>query len=57
MREYSLALGVQWMPDPLAGETAPIPFCGSKPVPNAPRSPEANHLADEDNSPMKNTNI
>jgi ferritin-like metal-binding protein YciE len=42
--------------DPLAKETVPNPFGGRNSVLRVASSPEAAHLADAENSPLKNTN-
>jgi hypothetical protein len=43
------------MPDPLARETVPNPFGGRNSILKVFCSPEAAHLADAENLPMKNT--
>jgi 1,4-alpha-glucan branching enzyme len=53
--EYRLVVDGQWMPDPLARETVPNPFGGRNSVLKVANSPEAAHLADAENLPLKNT--
>jgi hypothetical protein len=52
--EYCLLVDGQWMPAPLARETVPNPFGGRNSVLKVANSPEATHLADAENLPMKN---
>jgi len=54
--EYRLVVDGQWMPDPLARETVPNPFGGRNSVLKVANSPEAAHLADAENLPLKNAN-
>ena len=54
--EYCLVVDGQWMPDPLARETVPNPFGGRNSVLKVASSPEAAHLADAENLPLKNAN-
>ena len=54
--EYCLVVDGQWMPDPLAEETVPNPFGGRNSVLKVARSPEAAHLANAENLPLRNTN-
>jgi 1,4-alpha-glucan branching enzyme len=54
--EYRLVVDGQWMPDPLAKETVPNPFGGRNSVLKVANSPEAAHLADAENLPLKNAN-
>ncbi|MGO8696350.1 MAG: glycogen-binding domain-containing protein [Limisphaerales bacterium] len=54
--EYCLVVDGQWMPDPLARETVPNPFGGRNSVLRVASSPEAAHLADAENLPLKNEN-
>jgi 1,4-alpha-glucan branching enzyme len=54
--EYCLVVDGQWMPDPLAKETVSNPFGGRNSVLKVANSPEAAHLADAQNSPLKNGN-
>ena len=54
--EYCLVVDGQWMPDPLALETVPNPFGGKNSVLTVFASPEAAHLADAQNLPLKNSN-
>src|ERR1700683_524436 len=52
--EYCLVVDGQWMADPLATETVPNPFGGRNSVLRVASSPEAAHLADAENLPLKN---
>src|ERR1700743_2953729 len=52
--EYCLVVDGQWMPDPLAKETAPNPFGGRNSVLTVASSPEADPRADATNLPLKN---
>jgi 1,4-alpha-glucan branching enzyme len=52
--EYCLIVDGQWMPDPLARESVPNPFGGRNSVLKVASSPEAAHLADAENLPLKN---
>jgi 1,4-alpha-glucan branching enzyme len=54
--EYCLVVDGQWMPDPLARETVSNPFGGKNSVLTVASSPEAAHLADAQNLPLKNAN-
>jgi 1,4-alpha-glucan branching enzyme len=54
--EYCLVVDGQRMPDPLPRETVPHPFGGRNSILELARSPEAAHLADAENLPLKNTN-
>jgi 1,4-alpha-glucan branching enzyme len=54
--EYCLIVDGQWMPDPRARESVPNPFGGRNSVLHVASSPEAAHLADAENLPLKNTN-
>ncbi len=54
--EYCLVVDGRWVPDPLAKETVPNPFGGRNSVLKVASSPEAAHLADAENLPLKNTN-
>ena len=54
--EYCLVVDGQWMPDPKARESVPNPFGGKNSVLIVADSPEAAHLADAENLPLKNTN-
>jgi 1,4-alpha-glucan branching enzyme len=54
--EYCLIVDGQWMPDPLARETVPNPYGGRNSVLKVAGSPEAAHLADAENLPLKNAN-
>jgi 1,4-alpha-glucan branching enzyme len=52
--EYCLVVDGQWMPDPLAKETVPNPFGGRNSVLRVAGSPEAAHVADAEQLPLKN---
>jgi 1,4-alpha-glucan branching enzyme len=54
--EYCLVVDGQWMPDPLARESVPNPFGGKNSILHVASSPEAAHLADAENLPLKNIN-
>jgi 1,4-alpha-glucan branching enzyme len=54
--EYCLVVDGEWMPDPRARETVPNPFGGRNSVLKVASSPEAAHLADAEEFPLKNTN-
>src|SRR5580765_344379 len=54
--EYCLVVDGQWMPDPLARETVPNPFGGRNSILKVASSPEAAHLADAENLPLRNAN-
>jgi len=54
--EYCLVVDGEWMPDPQARETVPNPFGGRNSVLKVAGSPEAAHLADAEQLPLKNTN-
>lgn len=51
--EYCLVVDGQWMPDPLARGTVPNPFGGKNSVLIVAGSPNATHLADGEESPLK----
>ncbi len=51
--EYCLVVDGQWMPDPLAQESVPNPFGGRNSVLRVATSPEAAHLANAENLPLK----
>ena len=51
--EYCLVVDGHWMPDPSATETVPNPFGGRNSILKVANSPEAAHLADAENLPMK----
>ena len=53
--EYCLVVDGEWMPDPLARETVPNPFGGRNSLLKVANSPEAAHLADAENLPLKST--
>ena len=55
--EYCFVVDGQWQPDPLARESVPNPFGGQNSVLKVFRSSAAEHLADAENLPMKNTNL
>ena len=52
--EYCLVVDGHWIPDPLARESVPNPFGGRNSVLRVATSPEAAHLADAENIPLKN---
>ena len=54
--EYCLVVDGQWMPDPQARESVPNPFGGRNSILIVSDSPEAKHLADAENLPLKNEN-
>jgi 1,4-alpha-glucan branching enzyme len=54
--EYCLVVDGHWMPDPLARENVPNPFGGNNSVLKVATSPQAAHLADAENLPLKNAN-
>ena len=54
--EYCLVVDGVWMPDPLAKETVPNPFGVRNSMLKVADSPEAAHLADAENLPLKNAN-
>ena len=54
--EYCLVVDGEWMPDPRARETVPNPFGGRNSILKVADSPEAAHLADAENLPLKNAN-
>jgi 1,4-alpha-glucan branching enzyme len=54
--EYCLVVDGKWMPDPQAKETVSNPFGGRNSVLHVATSPEAAHLADAANLPLKNIN-
>jgi 1,4-alpha-glucan branching enzyme len=54
--EYCLVVDGKWMPDPLARESVANPFGGRNSILHVASSPEAAHLADAENLPLKNIN-
>jgi AMP-activated protein kinase-like protein len=54
--EYCLVVDGKWMPDPHAKESVPNPFGGRNSILTVASSPEAAHLADAENLPLKNAN-
>ena len=54
--EYCFVVDGKWIPDPLARETVPNPFGGRNSILKVASSPQAAHLADAENLPLKNTN-
>jgi 1,4-alpha-glucan branching enzyme len=54
--EYCIVVDGKWIPDPLAKESVPNPFGGRNSILRVATSPEAAHLADAENLPLKNTN-
>ena len=54
--EYCLIVDGKWIPDPRARESVPNPFGGRNSILTVADSPEAKHLADAENLPLKNIN-
>ena len=54
--EYCFVVDGQWLPDPHAAETVANPFGGRNSILHVAISPEAAHLADAENSPLKKEN-
>jgi 1,4-alpha-glucan branching enzyme len=54
--EYCLVVDGKWMPDPCAVESVANPFGGRNSILHVAISPEAAHLADAANSPLKKEN-
>ena len=54
--EYCLVVDGQWMPDPLVKETVANPFGGRNSILKVATSPDAAHLTNAENLPLKNTN-
>jgi 1,4-alpha-glucan branching enzyme len=54
--EYCLVVDGKWIPDPLATATVPNPFGGRNSILEVADSPEAAHLADAEELPLKNAN-
>src|ERR1041384_3752753 len=54
--EDCLVVDGNWLPDPLAKETVVNAFGGKNSVLKVANSPEAAHLADAENLPLKNAN-
>ena len=54
--EYCLVVDGKWMPDPLAKDFTPNPFGGRNSVLKVAGSPQATHLANARNLPLKNAN-
>lgn len=54
--EYCLVVDGKWIPDPRANESVPNPFGGRNSILTVADSPEAKHLADATNLPLKNIN-
>ena len=54
--EYCLVVDGHWMPDPLAKETVANPFGGRNSLLKVASSPEASHLNDAAQLPLKNSN-
>ena len=52
--EYCLVVDGKWMPDPLARESVANPFGGRNSILHVTSSPEAAHLANAANLPLKN---
>ncbi len=55
--EYCLVVDGQWKADPQAGESVPNPYGGRNSILVVASSPEAAHLADAENLPMKDTSV
>ncbi len=51
--EYCLVVDGCWMPDPLALESVPNPFGGRNSILRVASSPEATHLANAEQIPLK----
>ena len=51
--EYCLVVDGQWMPDPRARESVPNPFGGRNSILHVAISPEAAHLYEAENLPLK----
>lgn len=51
--EYCLVVDGKWIPDPLARESVPNPFGGRNSILHVAISPEAAHLYDAENIPLK----
>ena len=54
--EYCLVVDGNWMTDPRARESVPNPFGGRNSILQVASSPEAAHLANATNLPLKNAN-
>ncbi len=54
--EYCLVVDGKWICDPRACESVPNPFGGRNSILTVADSPEAKHLADAENLPLKNIN-
>jgi 1,4-alpha-glucan branching enzyme len=54
--EYCFVVDGQWIPDPLAKDYVPNPFGGRNSILTVAGSPEAAHLTDAENLPLKNAN-
>ena len=54
--EYCLVVDGKWMPDPRAVESVANPFGGRNSILHVAISPEAAHLANAENSPLKKEN-
>ena len=55
--EYCLVVDGQWRPDPQARESVSNPYGGRNSILVVASSPEAAHLADAENLPMKDTSV
>jgi 1,4-alpha-glucan branching enzyme len=53
--EYRLVVDGEWTPDPRAWDSVPNPFGGRNSILQVASSPEAAHLADAENTPLKNS--
>ena len=54
--EYCLVVDGNWILDPRARESVPNPFGGRNSILTVADSPDAKHLADAENLPLKNIN-
>ena len=54
--EYCLVVDGEWMPDPRAKESVANPFGGRNSIVHVASSPEASHLAEAENLPLKKIN-
>ena len=52
--EYCLVVDGHWMPDPRARESVPNPYGGRNSILTVASSPQAAHLADAEDLPLKN---
>ena len=54
--EYCLVVNGHWRPDPQAAESVPNPFGGRNSVLRVASSPDATHLDEAENLPLKRAN-